>query len=316
MIQSMPAPAIGPKLSHHLGQTHLAATVASRRQTIIARLMGGLGNQLFIYAAAVDFARRLNAQLEVDATGGFVRDFKYGRQYLLDQFAITAQSAAPRDCFLGLRGRVLRRCMLKADQLGVAKRRWAFLDETSPVAACEASKIYLNGYWQSEDYFRESAGTVRRELQVRAVLPEPSRAELEAIRAHAEPVAVCIRRGADRPHQEPGLETEANYYHAALQQLVRLRLGSHLFVFTDNADWVRQHLRFPLPSTFVSSKPENRRAYEDLTLMGACRHFVIGNSSFHWWGAWLGERPDSQIYVPQSFAEAKPEFYPARWLRL
>jgi hypothetical protein len=283
---------------------------------MIARLMGGLGNQLFIYAAALQFARRLNASLALDTVSGFHRDFTYRREYLLDQFSITAPDASRADCFLDPYGRFRRRLMLQADRIGLVGSGWTFIDESSPDVRVAANKFYLDGYWQSENHFLNVAGLVRQELRPREALPAATLAEMSRIHGQMEPVAVCIRRGADRAHQGQGLDTDLDFYHAALRQLALSHPQSHVFVFTDNHGWATEHFRCALPHTFVSPKPQNRRAYEDLALMSACSHFVIGNSTFHWWGAWLGERAGSQIIAPKRFAEAHPNFYPARWQRL
>ena len=288
----------------------------ARQALLVARLMGGLGNQLFIYAAALQFARKLDSSLVLDTVSGFYRDFTYRREYLLDQFSITAPDASRADCFLGPYGRFLKRLMLGADRIGLVGSRWTFIEESSPVVRVAANKFYLDGYWQSENHFLNVAELVRQEFRLREALPATTLAEMSRIHGQMEPVAVCIRRGADRAYQGQGLDAQLDFYQAALRQLALLHPQSHVFVFTDNPGWAREHFRCELPHTFVSHKPENRRAYENLALMSACRHFVIGNSTFHWWGAWLGERTGSQIIAPKRFAEAYPNFYPKRWQRI
>lgn len=307
----------GSKLLRGMTQNLLPEGNTSARQArLVPRLMGGLGNQLFIYSAALQFAHRLNAFLMLDIASGFDRDFTYRREYLLDQFAITDPCAAPSECFLGLRGRLLRGVMLKADRAGLAGNRWTFIDESSLIVRVGAQKFYLDGYWQSENNFLNVDELVRQKFRSRESLPAATKDELSQIRGQMEPVAVCIRRGADRAYQGQGLDTDLDFYQAALRQLALLHPRSHVFVFTDNPEWAKEHFRCALPHTFVSHKLGNRRAYEDLALMSACRHFVIGNSTFHWWGAWLGERVGSQIIVPKRFAEAYPNFYPKRWQRI
>ena len=288
----------------------------ARQALLVARLMGGLGNQLFIYAAALQFARKLDSSLVLDTVSGFYRDFTYRRKYLLDQFSITAPDASRADCFLGRYGRLLKHLMLKADRMGLAGSRWTFIDESSPTVRLAANKFYLDGYWQSEDHFQYVAGLVRQEFRPREALPLVTLGELSQIHGQNQSVAVCIRRGADRAHQGQALDTGLDFYQAALRQVAQSNPRSHVFVFTDNSEWAKEHFRSALPHTFVTHKPENRRAYEDLALMSACRHFVIGNSTFHWWGAWLGERTGSQIIAPKRFAEAYPNFYPKRWQRI
>ena len=124
---------------NHTTRSGLTPPPAIGQKRVVARLVGGLGNQFFIYAAAVDLADRLGARLELDTQGGFCRDFTYRREYVLDQFAVTAPPAIRRDCFLGLQGRLLRRVMMKTQEMGLVTKRWAFVDETSPAVRYRAA---------------------------------------------------------------------------------------------------------------------------------------------------------------------------------
>jgi hypothetical protein len=278
--------------------------------------MGGAGNQLFIYAAAMSLARKLHAHMTVDTVSGFCHDYVYKREYVLDQFAITSPPAREHEHFRGRWGRVHWRLLREAQNLNLGFKRWAIIDEASPPARYLAKKLYLSGYWQSEDYFKDNADVVRHEFQVRHELPPETSAELHSIHAVEQPVAIGIRRFNERPSHQSAYITELDFYHTALQQLASRVPRAHVFVITEDPDWARANLRCQLPITFISYKNGNRRAYEDLMLMHACRHFIIGNSTYHWWGAWLGERPDSLIFVDSRFAIKNPHFYPIRWHRL
>lgn len=285
-------------------------------QRLIARLMGGLGNQFFIYAAALSGARRRGARLEQDAVSGFQADHVYRRQYVLDQFAVTAPFTPPQDQFVGWRRRLLWRWMLEREALGVGRGDCAVVDETTAAARWHARRLHFSGYWQSEKYFTEDAAEVRRQFTLRASLPEATRSELAKIQAEPESVAVGIRRFHDRPDPRLGYTTGPDFYEAALSEIARTVPGAHFFVITEEPDWVARNMRFALPHTFVSHKADNRRAFENLTLMQACRHFVLGNSTYHWWGAWLGEKPGSRVLVDPDFSRDNPDFYPNRWQRL
>lgn len=113
---------------------NLPKPASTRAQRVIAQVAGGLGNQPFMYAAAFALERCLNARLEMDSISGFCRDHVYKREYLLDQFAITAPTMPPRECFVGLSGRLRRFQMRKAESFGLAESRWAFVAKRSLAA--------------------------------------------------------------------------------------------------------------------------------------------------------------------------------------
>lgn len=279
-------------------------------------LMGGLGNQLFIYAAALALARRRGLALALDAHTAFAADHVYRREYLLDQFAITAPLLPRSECFVGLWRWWLWRAMIERERRGFAGRAWAVIEERTAPERYAARKLHLFGQWASEDYFTDSADAVRREFQATVPLSATTQAELAAIHAQPQPVTVGIRRFNERPDPRLGYTTPVEFYDAALAEVARRVPGAHVFFVSEEPEWVRQNVRCPLPHTLITHKEGNRRAYENLTLMRACRHFIFGNSTYHWWGAWLGEKPGSQVIVDGRFAGNGPRFFPDRWHRL
>ncbi len=286
------------------------------RRRMRVHVMGGLGNQFFIYAAALAFARRWSVEMAVDSVSAFESDYIYRREYLLDQFSISSPIIAANDRFVGRWGRLRWRLMLKAEALGLAGKAWAVVREKTPPSRYGARVLHFFDYWQSERYFSECADLVRKEFQPTAALPDSSQAELAAVRAQPEAVAVGIRRFVDRPDPALGYSTPLEFYHTSFAEIARRVPGAHLFIVTEDPVWVAQHLRCRLPHTVIMHKESNRRAFENLAIMQACRHFVIGNSTYHWWGTWLGEKPGAQIHVDSQFAETNPDFYPQRWQRI
>lgn len=282
--------------------------------------MGGLGNQLFIYAAALAYSRRLSADLSIDKISGFARDFTYRREYLLHQFNMTATEASWLDCFPGRMGRA-REIVLKLLVKHIDWPSVLFVDEKAglrltDVGTAKVKKFYLRGYWQSEKYFSDWADAVRQEFTVKMDLPEDTIAEHRLIQRYPQPVAVGLRRFDEVPTNVRGDVIGMDFYHAAIEQLGQRIADAHFFVFTEDVSWAQSNMKIKVPHTFIKHKPGNERAYEDLILMRSCRHFIIGNSSYHWWGTWLAPEKDKVVMVPQSFAVTHPDFYPSTWLRL
>jgi hypothetical protein len=92
----------------------------------------------------------------------------------------------------------------------------------------------------------------------------------------------------------------------------------HFFIFGDDPEWARTNLKLPYPNTLVDHNQADKN-YEDLRLMSQCRHNIVANSSFSWWGAWLNPNEDKIVLAPKRWlakAEANcPDIIPARWVK-
>ncbi len=287
-----------------------------RPRTLIVSLMGGLGNQLFQYAAARRLAFVLGATLKLDLA---FLECDPKRHYRLGFFNIGAPLATSTDVAPWRTHDPLTRLWRLLDrQLPV---RWrAGLDEPAtrfnPEVLRATRARYMRGYWQSERYFADIADTVRAELTLRAPPSTESAALASDMRAvHA--VAVHVRRTdyVGSTMHPPCTET---YYRAAMAHLEARVASPHYFVFSDDVEWGRTSLQSAHPLQFVTHNG-TERDYEDLWLMSHCRHHIIANSSFSWWGAWLGRGPHQVVIAPQRWfgvPRDTRELLPSSWLQL
>jgi len=159
--------------------------------------------------------------------------------------------------------------------------------------------VYLEGYWQSEKYFASTEGLLRREFTIRQSLSGRNQ-EMAARIAGCNTVSLHVRRGdyvsnpnASRVHGLCG----ADYYQAAVRRIAEIVPQPHLFVFSDDPEWAARNLHLDHPMTIVTGN-DTQRDYEDLHLMSLCKHHIVANSSFSWWGAWLDTNPDKIVIVP------------------
>jgi hypothetical protein len=114
-------------------------------------------------------------------------------------------------------------------------------------------------------------------------------------------VSLHVRRGdyvsnpdSSRVHGLCG----ADYHQAAVRRIAEVVPQPHLFVFSDDPQWAAGNLHLDHPATIVTGN-DTRRDYEDLHLMSLCKHHIVANSSFSWWGAWLDTNPDKIVIAPE-----------------
>jgi len=268
---------------------------------VILRIFGGLGNQLFCYAAARRLAIVNNSELVIDDVSGFVHDHVYQRHYQLDHFNISCSKATPAER-LEPWARV-RRYLKRAynRRLPIDERIYIHQEgmdfDPRLLRVKPRGTLYLEGYWQSEDYFKDIEVTIRSDLRVKP----PADAANLAMSAHIRScLAVAVHvRFFDAPSESSGNNAPGDYYARAVATMETLTDGAHYFVFSDRPDSARA--RIPLPDervTCVSHNQGDAYAYADLWLMTQCHHFIIANSTFSWWGAWLSDNADKKVIAP------------------
>jgi hypothetical protein len=268
---------------------------------IVAKIAGGLGNQLFQYAAGRALAHRLGAPFWIEASGtGPYCD----RPIDIGRFNIQAQVLPFRRPLQEIfTRRPLFSIAKRIDRLDLHLRYKVLLDPRDRVEErffSISGRVYLDGYWQSERYFLPVADLVRRELTLR----EPPDAANAALLEKIDAVDLHVRRGdylAPKNAARFGV-LGLDYYDWAIQLFASRLSQPHFFVFSDDPAWTRENIRPAAPVTYVTHNAPDR-GFEDLRLMARCRHFIIANSTFSWWGAWLGEDPGKQVVAPRQWIQ-------------
>lgn len=270
-------------------------------QKIIPRIYGGIGNQLFCYAAARRLALVNNAELVIDDVSGFVRDDAYRRKYQLDHFSIPCRKAtlAERlEPFARIR-RYFKRMLNKYGPFVARSYIQQEVIDYDPrlITVQPRGTVYLEGYWQSEQYFKDVEATIRDDLRI---IPPTDAANLDmAVRIHScRAVAVHVRF-FDAPQEQGMNNAPGDYYAIAVAKMETLVPDAHYFIFSDQPIAARN--RIPLPDgrvTLVAHNQGDEVAYADLWLMTQCQHFIIANSTFSWWGAWLAAYVGKHVIAP------------------
>jgi hypothetical protein len=289
------------------------------------RLMGGLGNQMFQYAAALRLAKHHNTSAVMDlAFFENIAEVDTPREYELDCFQLKPEFLAPAkrpaddSSIYGSRRGKLLYYMHR-----LAGNNWSVYREPhhnfEPSVLDLPDRSYLIGYWQTEQYFMDIRATLLNEFAFKTKPAGHNQELLERITS-TRSVSLHVRRGdyVSNKHAKKfhGTKDQA-YYNAALRPILLRVKQPTLFVFSDDTTWCEQNLKFEQPTVFVTG---NRYGFEDMRLMQHCQHNVIANSSFSWWAAWLNQNPEKIVVAPQQWftdpAINTSDVIPKTWVKV
>jgi hypothetical protein len=274
---------------------------------IVARLTGGLGNQMFQYAAAAALRERLGGSVKFDL-GWF--EFTGKEAFRLHAFQLDAEIATQRDLSLvddgewhGMRMWIRQRFRSSVHALGLL-REPAFIrgvDEQNTLdpdlRTLRRGSYRLSGTWQRPDLFADIRQKLQREFRLK--LPLSARAENWRRRIASEPtIAVHVRRGdAFRGQYANAIQALGPHYYAAAVKVARAKKPDAKFlVFSDEPDWVYENM--PDLNEFQFMDDLSLEPHEVLELMKSCGHLIVANSTLSWWAAWLTEANESLVISP------------------
>ena len=290
------------------------------RQPVIVGLSGGLGNQLFQYAAGRSLAAQISAPLVLDLS--WFRGQKL-RKFSLSSFQIKAAECSQFQWLPSYSqaqiSRFSRRFLPRI--MGVPVLRETHFHYNEKFSKINGP-VYLEGYWQSEFYFKEIRHLLLKDFTLNHYVPNSNLEMLSKINNGCDAICVHVRRGDYISNSSAAKiygECSPDYFHRGVTKLSNELNNPHCFVFSDDYDWVRSNLKFSVPTTIVDINGQDAPEI-DLVLMSNCHHFLIANSSFSWWAAWLAKRANKKIIAPEKwFLNADintKDLIPSSWQRL
>lgn len=274
---------------------------------VAVQLSGGLGNQMFEYALYLKL-KSMGKEVKID-------DFTcYGEQELqrtnqLSVFGVSYERLSEQE-YIALTDSSMR----PADR--VRRKLLGRRDLSYREASCNFDPEVLRreptlllGYFQSEQYFADIKEQVREAFRFQGsdaknpglFLPAEQQELLSEIRG-SEAVSVHIRRGDYLSAQNQALFggiCDDAYYERALAEMKRRLPEAVFFFFSNDTEWVKE--RYRGENCVVVEGNGEDAGFRDLFLMSQCRHHIMANSSFSWWGAWLDENPDKIVIAPKKW---------------
>lgn len=290
---------------------------------VIVQIKGGLGNQLFQYAAGKSLAVHNNTELKLDISAyeNITENTTYRRFELpyfnIDNICIASHAEINQFKSQHLILKLFEKFLKLRHKRKVYKEGFFCMDTNFFKAI---SNIYLQGYWQSEKYFIQYEKDIRKSFTIQENFTQ--HLSIKATLIKNQPcIAVHIRRG---DYVQPTLQEyhgllDASYYKTAINYLLSIIPEAKLYFFSDDPVWVKENIQVQSDFEFISGNL-TRNHIEDFYLMSQCKYNIIANSSFSWWAAWLNNNPNKIVIAPKKwFNKANhntSDLIPNTWIRM
>lgn len=301
---------------------------------LIVAIFGGLGNQMFQYATARSLATKLSIPLKLDLTllkdRTERKDFTY-REYELDMFNISTEVATKEEISayvpnLWNASKWEKRYFLLKR---IGRNRHLYLEKQLYTYEHRIQQLkdstYLYGYFQNEQYFKDSRSLLLSDFAYKKPFSAASSLLIEQINSEINPVSIHVRRGdyvasesVAAYHGCCGL----SYYEEAIARMEVLTKKPVFYVFSDDVEWARKHISRLHPRMVIIENTPGKSNAEDMILMSHCKHNIIANSSFSWWGAWLNSYESKRIIAPARWTKREDinqmaqQTCPSEWIRI
>ncbi|MDF2455962.1 MAG: hypothetical protein K0R51_1955 [Cytophagaceae bacterium] len=286
---------------------------------IVVKLQGGLGNQMFQYAMGRALSELHESPLELDLDFLLDRSIKSDtftfRGYDLDVFSLQVEIADKGQEFKYSAQTVWDK--IKSGFKTKHRYKEPFFQYDAN-ALLQQPDVYLDGYWQSPNYFKNIEQQLRLDFKFRYPIGKDSEPLHDKINT-TDSICVNIRRDDFLTNSYHGV-CGMNYFNPAIELMTEKLDNPHLFVFTDDHQWCIDHFKSDIPMDIVGVEHNGVKYSNKLQLMTSCKHFIIPNSTFAWWAVWLSNKKDSLVIAPKNwFADPSidtSDLIPAHWLRV
>jgi hypothetical protein len=291
---------------------------------IISHILGGIGNQMFQYAAGRSLSLYLNVELFQD-----LNDFDRYRHHngfeLHRVFGLPLRPAkfSHINSAIGLGSSPLARKILKRNLFRIFRGN-RFIVEPHfnfwPEFFDVKSNSYLYGYWQSEKYFKQIESIIRDDFSFKQPL-EGKNKLIENQISRGNAVSLHVRRGdyaSDSKTRRVMNILDESYYLDAIAYITNKIQKPSFFIFSDDIDWVKKNITICHPKIYIEHN-NDFNSYIDMQLMSLCKHHIIANSSFSWWGSWLNPSPKKIVIAPKVWFKNNyndNDLIPKSWIRI
>jgi len=287
---------------------------------LIIAVTGGLGNQMFQYAFSKAL-QQCNKEVKLDVFSYYAINGIEHNGYELNRiFKINvdlANLAEIKNYFgmCNLIGKVLRRLhVIKRKTFYKCENRYGLI--TFEPSVFHMEEKYLWSCWQSEKYFKNIEKTIRENFEFTLPLDEESSSFAEQMK-HTNSVSVHVRRGDYLKYTPLKNICTLTYYKNAIREIYKKVNNPVFYIFSNDILWCKENLKFQ-NAIFITGNL-GKDSYKDMQLMSYCKHNIIANSTFSWWGAWLNSNPDKIVIAPDKWfngIDGTGDVIPEQWFKV
>ena len=297
------------------------------KKTLTVRLAQGIGNQLFMYANAYSLSKSYNYQLFIDNTSGYFKKKDQLRTYELNNFLLEENLATSDLKFDTHSKNLKRKILIKLDKF---RNYRSFILEKKDANKKTfftkinldnySNKLFLEGHFESEKYFYEYKDDLKKIFKVKNNLLENNNLYMNDIKNNNS-VSICIRQNR---YSEGRLKNNdkslkftkdtIDYIHRATTYIKKKIDNPMFFVWSNDFKNLREHFN---EKEYVFVENSINKSLNDFHLFNFSKHFIVGPTSFHWWGAWLNNNPNKICLRPKNINPSNNnDFWPNEWISI
>ena len=297
------------------------------KKTLTVRLAQGIGNQLFMYANAYSLSKSYNYQLFIDNTSGYFKKKDQLRTYELNNFLLEENLATSDLKFDTHSKNLKRKILIKLDKF---RNYRSFILEKKDANKKTfftkinldnySNKLFLEGHFESEKYFYEYKDDLKKIFKVKNNLLENNNLYMNDIKNNNS-VSICIRQNR---YSEGRLKNNdkslkftkdtIDYIHRAITYIKKKIDNPMFFVWSNDFKNLREHFN---EKEYVFVENSINKSLNDFHLFNFSKHFIVGPTSFHWWGAWLNNNPNKICLRPKNINPSNNnDFWPNEWISI
>ena len=288
---------------------------------IIVKIFQGLGNQLFQYSLSRSLQLRHGVQVKLDLT--WFDEYSEHRPFGLDKFNTKFEIATQKEINQVKNGIYPNKLsQLLNNKLSRFKKYYHqpyFKEDLSKLDSNILkinSRTYVEGYFSSDYFFKDYRGILLKEI---TLINQPNEVNQNWIRKikSSNSVALTVRRGdfIGNPLHDV---CDINYFHTAINEVTKHVENPVFFIFSDDLKWTKENLKIDKEHFLMGHNYPN--FYEDMRLISNCKHHIIPNSTFSWWGAWLADYPGKIVVAPKTWLNSASidysYFLPKDWIKI
>lgn len=285
---------------------------------IIVKFNGGLGNQMFQWAYARAIAYKFNMDMYFDMS---FFEKSYSRPFELGIFGLKPNKIVDNsDKFKMNVIWKFRKFFHEKAFMGMNFYAEPHFEYDKKLLLLPP-ETYVEGFFQTEKYFQSIPELIRKDFKFKNELDERNKAIADDMAA-CNSISLHIRRGdyvQKKRYQDTYATCSLEYYKKAVSMITQGHNDTKLFVFSDDIPWVKENLELSFKTTYVDFNT-GENSYKDMQLMSLCKHNVIANSSFSWWGAWLNDNHGKMVIAPKKWFKDdsinQSDVIPKSWIRI